>query len=127
MAKLREEIEGAEASLELWRSPAGARHSVRVAHVLRAKVTSREGYERGDNLFVVVKDIDDALPGDPREVEDLVLEFGATLERLQELNARGTLGVLRPVLHQTQALLVRNISGSCAVAEKSESLVSCPQ
>lgn len=48
--KLWQEIEAAEAGLELWKRADGETQPVRVTHVLRAKVTSAAGYER--NLFL---------------------------------------------------------------------------
>lgn len=48
---LYKEIKGDEAALELWKTAEGAIKPVRVTHVLRAKVTSPEGYRRNVFLF----------------------------------------------------------------------------
>lgn len=45
------EIDLQEAGAEIWRKKDGALQPVRVTHVLRAKVTSPESYERGIFLF----------------------------------------------------------------------------
>jgi len=49
--KYFKEIKGQEAGAEIWQLPDGTRKAVRTTHVLRAKVTSQESYERQIFLF----------------------------------------------------------------------------
>jgi hypothetical protein len=49
--KFWQEIDLQEAGAEVWRKADGTLQPVRVTHVLRAKVTSRDHYERGIFLF----------------------------------------------------------------------------
>jgi len=51
VAKFWKEIKLDESGLEVWKSPIGDLQTVRVTHVLRAKVCSPASYERGVFLF----------------------------------------------------------------------------
>mmetsp|Transcript_22616 Transcript_22616/g.52736 ORF Transcript_22616/g.52736 Transcript_22616/m.52736 type:complete len:735 (+) Transcript_22616:138-2342(+) len=51
VSKLWKEIKLDESGLELWETEDGVRHTVRVTHVLRAKVCSPESYRRQIFLF----------------------------------------------------------------------------
>jgi len=51
VGKFWKEIEGDEAGLEVWKTKSGEVRPVRVTHVLRAKVTSRQSFENNVFLF----------------------------------------------------------------------------